>query len=66
MNKEVQSKMIAMLIVLVTATGFVWGGWNWLAVSIFGFPEITFWEAWGFVLISSILVMFYSLLAKSV
>ena len=29
--------------------------WNWLMPEIFGLPEISFWQAWGFVILSKIL-----------
>ena len=30
--------------------------WNWLMPDIFGLPTISFWQAWGLVLLSHILV----------
>lgn len=30
--------------------------WNWLMPKIFGLPEVTFWEALGLVLLSSLLL----------
>ena len=29
--------------------------WNWLMPSIFGLPELTYWQAWGIVLLFHIL-----------
>jgi len=29
--------------------------WNWLMPDIFGLPEITYWKAWGLLLLSCIL-----------
>jgi hypothetical protein len=29
--------------------------WNWLMPAIFGLPEITFWKAWGLVVLAHIL-----------
>lgn len=30
--------------------------WNWLMPTIFGLPVITYWQAWGLILLSHILV----------
>ena len=32
------------------------GLWNWLMPPIFGLPVITFWQAWGLVVLTHILV----------
>ncbi|TVQ18087.1 MAG: hypothetical protein EA382_18165, partial [Spirochaetaceae bacterium] len=29
--------------------------WNWLMPEIFGLPEITYWQAWGLLILSMIL-----------
>jgi hypothetical protein len=45
----------------VAAGFFVLGGyilvwlWNWLMPAIFGLPVISFWQAWGLLVLSSIL-----------
>ena len=29
--------------------------WNWLMPKFFGVPRVTFWEAWGFVVLTGLL-----------
>lgn len=49
------------IIALVVGIAFLLGFfvmllWNWLMPDIFGLPEITYWQAWGLVLLSHILI----------
>lgn len=56
-------KIIGMVIggvILGTLIAFVFGWivmllWNWLMPSIFGLPAITFWKAWGLLVLSHLL-----------
>ena len=34
--------------------------WNWLMPDIFGLPEVTYWQAWGLLLLSCILFKDFS------
>jgi len=58
--KPVKIVLIALGGVLVAAVVALFFGfvvlwlWNWLMPAIFGLPTITFWQAWGLVLLSHI------------
>lgn len=58
-------KSIAYMLGVIVGTVLVWTVivalpvqllWNWLMPKIFGLPEVTFWEALGLVLLSSLLL----------
>lgn len=53
--------VIVLALLLVLAAGFFWLSgmvivwlWNWLMPEIFRLPKITFWQAWGLVVLSFI------------
>ena len=53
--------MVAGGIVLGVGLAFLLGFvvqalWNWLLPGIFGFPEITYWQAWGLLILAHILL----------
>ena len=45
----------AYAIISVIAAVFVWLLWNWLMPAIFELPEITIFQAWGMMMLCSIL-----------
>ncbi len=60
------SKLLKILLIIIggivigTVMAFVFGWlvmllWNWLMPVIFGLPQITFWQAWGLVIITHLL-----------
>lgn len=53
-------KWILLGIVAITCIAFVLGLfvmalWNWLMPAVFGLPRITYWQAWGLLLLGHIL-----------
>lgn len=46
--------VIAAVLALLFGLVLMWL-WNWLMPTIFGLPVITFWQAWGLVVLSHIL-----------
>jgi hypothetical protein len=53
--------MVVAGIALAVVFAFLFGWvvmllWNWLMPAIFGLPTITYWQAWGLVLLSHILI----------
>jgi hypothetical protein len=53
--------MVVSVIVLAVVFAFLFGWlvmllWNWLMPTIFRLPVITYWQAWGLVLLSHILI----------
>lgn len=53
--------MVAGGIVLAVGIAFVLGFvvqalWNWLLPDIFGLPEITYWQAWGLLILAHLLL----------
>jgi hypothetical protein len=59
MNNTIQTILTAILIVAITAVilglPLMWL-WNWLMPPIFNLPEITFWQALGLNMLSTILI----------
>lgn len=48
---------IALAVVLAFLLGFVVQAlWNWLMPGIFGLPEITYWQAWGMLVLAHLLL----------
>jgi len=46
--------VIAAIVALILGVVVLWL-WNWLMPEIFGLPAISFWQAWGLVVLSHIL-----------
>jgi hypothetical protein len=46
---------VALAVFLFVAGVVVQQLWNWLLPSLFGLPEITFWQAWGLLVLCRIL-----------
>ena len=55
-NLNIIAGIFALVIALSAATAaIVMVLWNWVMVSIFGLPAISFWLAWGLMILCSIL-----------
>ncbi len=51
----VPAAILGMVLFTLLGGGIVRGLWNWLLPSLFGFPQITFWQALGILALSRIL-----------
>jgi len=59
MKRRRASRILKVLGIAILALGMfgllVMSLWNWLMPMLFGLPRITFWQAWGVLLLSRIL-----------
>lgn len=51
----VPAAILGMVLFTLLGGGIVRGLWNWLLPSLFGFPQITFWQALGILALGRIL-----------
>lgn len=47
--------LAGLVLSLILALPTMWL-WDWLMPTIFSLPEITFWQAWGLLMLSSLLI----------